>query len=45
MGWVVERNQEEALKWYRKAAAQGSKQAEAMIREMTQKSRTRKEKK
>ena len=44
MGWVVDKNQEEALKWYRKAAAQGSKLAEGMIRELTQKSRTRKEK-
>ena len=36
-GWVIEKNREEALKWYRKAAAQGLKQADVMIRELTQK--------
>jgi hypothetical protein len=36
-GWVVEKNPEEALKWYRKASAQGLQEADVMIREMTQK--------
>ena len=37
MGWGVEKNQEEALKWYRKASAQGCKFADDMIRELTKK--------
>ena len=37
VGWGVEKNEAEALKWYRKASAQGCKLADDMIRELTQK--------
>ena len=32
MGWGVEKNEDEALKWYRKAPAQGLKAADDMIK-------------
>ena len=37
MGWGVGKNQEEALKWYRKASAQGCKLADDMISKLTKK--------
>lgn len=37
MGWGVEQNREEALKWYRKASAQGYKLADDMIDLLTKK--------
>ena len=37
MGWGVEKNKEEALKWYRKASAQGCKRADDMISKLTKK--------
>jgi hypothetical protein len=36
-GWGVEKNKEEALKWYRKASAQGLKEADDMIDLLTKK--------
>ena len=37
MGWGVEKNEAEALKWYRKASAQGCKLADDMIALLTRK--------